>query len=266
MKPSVRASFVVTSAVAVLLLLSSGTASATSVAVQSGLKIDWHQANSSGLGRPEGFPAGAYSNGTYVVSSWANQGGRIWASTDALNWSVVWSGDSPPFYIVPGGPGFVAWSSAGILLSNNGHKWVSANQGVPKRLLNSDFTQLGGVAGTVVAFPDSGHGYWSADGHSWQAIAQGSGPQSPISLAGDGTHLWALTGGWDFNSQTGKPIEVWETDDGHDWTITSQLPNSHRVSFPAQLSGLWVVSSSPDRRRGSRPTTSTGTWRQILPP
>ena len=77
MKPSTRASFVAVSALFVLLLIAPGAAAASTRAHQTGLKVDWHQANSSGLGRPEAFPAGAYAKGTYVVSSWANQGGRI---------------------------------------------------------------------------------------------------------------------------------------------------------------------------------------------
>ena len=229
MKPSGRASFVAISALVVLLMLAPGAAAANTVAVQAGLKIDWRQAQSSGLGRPQGFPASAYAKGTYVVSSWANVGGRIWASTDARNWSVVWSGDSPPSYIVPAGPGFVAWSS-GILLSKNGSKWISANQGVPQKLLNSGFPQLGSVAGVVVAFPDSGHGYWSADGRNWKSIAKGSGPEGPITLAGDGAHLWALTGGRDFNTNTTSPVEVWVTADGKTWTKSAQLPYSHRAA------------------------------------
>jgi len=228
-KPSIRASVVAISTLLVLLALAPPTFAANTTADQNGLKIDWHQANSSGLGRPESFPASAFAKGTYVVSAWANVGGRIWASTDARNWSVAWSGDAAPSYIVPGGPGFVAWSS-GILLSKNGRSWTSANQGVPQRLLNADFPQLGSVAGTVVAFPDSGHGYWSTDGHSWQSIAQGTGPQRPITLAGDGSHLWALTGGRDFNTGIEVPVQVWVTDDGKTWTKSAQLPNSHRAS------------------------------------
>ena len=120
MKPTVRASFVAISALLVLLALAPPTFAANPAAHQAGLKIAWHQANSTGLGRPEGFPAAAYAKGTYVVSAWGNVGGRIWASSDARNWSVACRGDTPPSYIVPGGPGFVAWKS-GILLSKNGH-------------------------------------------------------------------------------------------------------------------------------------------------
>ena len=229
MKPSVRASFVVVSTLIGLFTLAPGAAATNTPADQAGLKIHWEQAQSSGLGRPQGLPASAYANGTYLVSSWRNQGARIWASSDGLNWSVVWSGNDAPSYIVPGGPGFVAWSD-GILLSNNGHSWTQANQGVPQKLLNSDFTQLGSVGGVVVAFPDSGHGYWSADGHNWNAIAKGSGPEGLITLAGDGTSLWALTGGRNFNTGTTSPVEVWVTTDGQNWTNSAQLPNSHRVS------------------------------------
>lgn len=230
MKPAVRASFVAISALVVLLVLMPGAASAAAVMHQSGLKVDWHRAQVTGLGRPqEPLSAGAYANGTYVVSSWATVGGRIWASTDGINWSLAWRGQNPPFYIVPGGPGFVAWSS-GLLLSKNGHKWTSANAGVPQRLLKSPFTQLGSVAGVVVAFPGSGHGYWSADGLNWNAIAPGSGPDGPMTMAGDGTRLWALTGGWDYRTGTGRPVEVWVTEDGRTWTKSAQLPNSHRVS------------------------------------
>ena len=227
MKPSVRASFVAISGLLLLLMLAPGAAAANTATDKTGLKIDWHQANSTGLGRPEGFPAAAYAKGTYVVSAWGNVGGRIWASSDARNWSVAWRGDTPPSYVVPGGPGFVAWKS-GILLSKNGRTWNSANQGVPQRLLNSDFPQLGSVAGVVVAFPDSGHGFWSGDGHTWHALA--SGPKQPVTLAGDGTRLWALTGGSNFDNSTTSPVQVWVTSDGKNWTNSAQLPNSHRAA------------------------------------
>jgi hypothetical protein len=228
-KPSVRASFVGISALVALLALAPGAALANTPADQAGLKVDWHLAPSSGLGKTEQFPASAYAKGAYVVSDVTFEGGRILVSTDGLNWSVAWRGNNPPSFIVPGGPGFVAWSS-GILLSNGGHKWTRANQGVPSRLLNSNFPHLGSVGGTVVAFPDSGHGYWSVDGLNWHAIANGSGPEGPITVAGDGMHLWAMTGGWDFNSGTGTPVQVWVTSNGKSWAKSAELPNSHHVS------------------------------------
>ena len=231
MKPTARASFVAVSTLFALLMLAPGAAAANTTALHAGLKINWQAANSSGLGRPQGFPASAYADGTYVVSSFANEGGRIWASNDARNWSVVWSGDNPPFYIVSGGPGFVSWSISGMMTSKNGFKWTPVTQGVPKRVLNSFATQLGSVAGTVVAFPGSGHGYWSTDAKSWHSIASGAGPQRPITLAGDGTHLWALTGGWDFQAKTGVPVELWMTEDGKTWTESAQLPNSQHAEF-----------------------------------
>ena len=135
--------------------------------------------------------------------------------------------DAPPSYIVPGGPGFVAWSS-GILLSNNGHSWTQANAGVPAKLLNADFAQLGSAGGVVAAFPDSGHGYWSSDGHTWNAIS--NGPTEPVTLAGDGTSLWALTGGRSFNGGGDAPVLVWVTSDGEHWTNSAQLPNSRRTT------------------------------------
>ncbi len=228
MKPSMRASLVAFSAVVLLLLLVPGAAAAQTAAQQTGLKIHWHEAQSTGLGKPEAFPAGAYANGTFVVSSWANEGGRIWASSNGLDWNVVWSGDSPPSYIVPGGPGFVAWSS-GILLSHSGHSWTQANAGVPAKLMNSDFPELGSTGSVVVAFPDSGHGYWSADGHNWNAIS--GGPTRPVTMASDGTSLWALTGGRNFNGGGDTPVQVWMTSDGQHWANTAQLPNSKRVAF-----------------------------------
>ena len=224
-----RAWFVVLSIFVVLVLLLPGAALATTPASQDGLQINWHVANSSGLRNPGAFPASAYANGTYLVSSWANVGGRIWASKDARNWSVVWKGNDVPTYIVPGGPGFVAWAS-GILVSKNGHKWTSANAGVPRRLLNSDYVQLASVNGVVAAFPGSGGGFWSSDGLTWRAIAKGAGPVGPITLAGDGSSLWALTGGRDFDTGTLSPVKVWMTTDGKNWSVTSQLPDSRHSS------------------------------------
>jgi hypothetical protein len=227
-KPTVRASVVVFGALIFLLLLAPGGVAAVTPAIQSGLKIQWQQAQSTGLGRPEAFPAGVHANGTFLVSSVAfNVGGRIWRSTDGRHWSLAWSGNDTPGFIVPGGPGFVAWSS-GILLSTNGSSWVQANSGVPQKLLSSDFPQLGSVAGVVDAFPDSGQGFWSSDGHNWHAIT--SGPAHPVTLAADATHLWALTGGRVFGAAD-SPVLVWVTSDGKHWTQSAQLPNSHRVSF-----------------------------------
>jgi len=228
-KPSVRASLVGVGALLIVLMLAPAGAAAVTPTVQTGLRIHWQEQNSTGLGKPQSFPAGAFANGTYVVSSVATgPGARIWSSSDGLNWSLAWSGSEAPSFIVPGGPGFVAWVS-GILLSTNGHSWTKANAGVPQKLLTSGFPQLGSVAGTVVAFPDSGHGYWSSDGHNWHAIS--AGPARPITLAGDGTNLWALTGGRGSNAGADSPVELWVTSDGQHWTNSAQLPNSRRTSF-----------------------------------
>ena len=75
---------------------------------------------------------------------------------------------------------------------------------MPQHLSQSDFTRLANVGDAVVAFPDSGHSYWSTDGRNWNGIPPGAGPQGPIALAGDGAHLWALTGGRDAVPVTAK--------------------------------------------------------------
>jgi len=228
-KPTVRASIIGVGALLFLLMLAPGAAAVNPTAQQTGLKIHWQEANSSGLGKPQAFPASAYANGTFVLSAVATgPGARIWSSSDGLNWSVAWSGNEAPSFIVPGGPGFVAWAS-GILLSNNGNSWTQANAGVPAKLLNSDFPQLGSVGGTVVAFPDSGQGFWSSDGHNWHAIS--GGPSRPVTLAGDGTSLWVLTGGRGSNAGADAPVQLWVSSDGQHWTNPAQLPNSRRTSF-----------------------------------
>ena len=99
---------------------------------------------------------------------------------------------------------------------------------MPAKLLNSFFPQLGSAGGVVVAFPDSGHGYWSSDGHTWNAIS--GGPTQPVALASDGTSLWALTGGRNFNGGVDTPVQVWVTTDGAHWTNSAQLPQSHRAT------------------------------------
>jgi hypothetical protein len=227
-KPTLKASVVTFATFVFVLLLVPGAAAATPTAQHSGLRINWQQQSSTGLGKPDGMPAGAYAKGNYVVSTEAdNIGGRIWVSSNGIDWTLAWSGNETPGDIVPGGPGFVGWAS-GILLSDNGHSWTHANAGVPAKLLNSDFPQLGSAGGVVVAFPDSGHGYWSSDGHTWTSIS--GGPQDPITLAGDGTNLWALTGGRDFDNGTTSPVLLWVTADGQHWTQSAQLPNSRRTS------------------------------------
>jgi len=228
-KPPVRASFVGSGVLALLLLLAPGTAAAQSKALQTGLKIHWTEADSSGLGKPDFFPASAHAKGTFLISAVPEgPGGRIWESSDGIHWTLAWSGDLAPSFIVPAGPGFVAWSD-GILLSNTGRNWTRDDGGVPSKLLTSDFPQLGSAGGVVAAFPDTGHGYWSANGHDWNSIS--GGPQSPKTLASDGTNLWALTGGSSFFNVPDSPVQVWMTTDGQHWTNTAQLRNSRRVSF-----------------------------------
>jgi hypothetical protein len=229
-KPTVRASFVAVFSVALLLILMPTAVAARTAAVQSGLKVEWHRVQTTGLGVPYIFTSLAYAKGTYVAADSAyNQGARIWFSSDARNWQLAWRGHVVPYDIVPGGPGFVAWSE-GVLLSNNGRNWTHVTDGVPQRLLDSDFTRLANVGDAVVAFPDSGHSYWSTDGRNWNGIGPGAGPQGPIALAGDGAHLWALTGGRNFEGGVDQPVDVWVTDDGQHWTQSGQLPRSRRVS------------------------------------
>ena len=124
--------------------------------------------------------------------------------------------------------------------------------------------QLGSVGGVVVAFLDSATAFG-------RAMARPGTPSpaarlQPVTLAGDGTGLWALTGGRNFNGGADSPVQVWVTSDGAHWTNSAQLPNSQpRLRTSQPPSGRPVASSSAVRSRGIRRTKSTGTWRTNTP-
>ena len=88
MKPSVRASVVCVSALLLLLLLTPGLAAAATSSEQSGLRIDWHRAQTSGLGVPESFTSLAYgAKGLMYFCYWTP------ASSDTLKGGAILTAD-----------------------------------------------------------------------------------------------------------------------------------------------------------------------------
>jgi len=129
--------------------------------------VRWTRANSSTGLNAVNFFGVAHALNTYVA---VGDGGRIFTSTNAADWTAQISGVTTSLTSVAGGPaGFVAAGTGGVILSSaDGVAWSTRPSGT-----TNTFNSVGFGDGRFVAVGGSGTIQISTDGVTWTSVESG---------------------------------------------------------------------------------------------
>lgn len=129
--------------------------------------VNWTRANGSAELRAGNLGAVAFGQNTYIA---VGEGGRIFTSADARDWTAQNSGITTTLSSVAVGPSsFVATGTAGVILSSvDGATWTSQSSGVTTNLTSVTYGN-----GRFVAVGNNGTIVHSTDGNTWTTASSG---------------------------------------------------------------------------------------------
>ena len=129
--------------------------------------VRWSRANGSTALNAANLYSVAYAQNLYVA---VGDGGRIFTSTNATDWTAQTSGVSTTLSAVTAAPnGFVAAGSSGAIVSSpDGTSWTVRSSGITTTLNGAAFG-----AGRFVLVGNNGAILQSADGATWTTAASG---------------------------------------------------------------------------------------------
>jgi hypothetical protein len=229
------------------------------------LILDWQRSGDPGMGSAEDIYASAASGDRVVaVGDDSDANPVIWTTKNGTNWTLGDTSYLAGFtelndvsaydngFVVVGNEELDTGQAPLVLKSSDGTTWQHDEY---QNMADGNFAMVASVGSNVVIAGDSNGVSGLFVSHQDASNTTFSGPNNPLGIGTNGVEALTATSDafWAFDPTNGtdKPIEVWRSADGDNWTDIGSIPGSAGVQDVHVANGPlgWVVTGDSYKKQ-----------------